>query len=167
MPQYRLRRVCFTLNNYSELELANITAATGEAWCARAVVGRELSESGTPHLQGYFEANSAKSFTAWKTAISHRAHLEPARGSAWDNFVYCTKEDQSPVCKPADPDLWREAEPTGAAGVLSRIAQGTYQVGVCVRWAHGSVASARRPAVAGRSAPPFLLESGGPHIESG
>jgi Putative viral replication protein len=48
----KVQKFCFTLNNYTEDEFKKI----GEYMLKNAVygiVGREIGELGTPHLQGY------------------------------------------------------------------------------------------------------------------
>lgn len=46
------------------------------------------------HWQGYFSANNAIRFKAAKAIVrDNSAHVEPAKGTADQNYVYCTKLD--------------------------------------------------------------------------
>lgn len=90
MPTQK-KAYCFTLNNYTEDEYSNILR-TCEVESRYAVVGREVGESGTPHLQGYIIFKSAYRFTTIKNRYLPRCHIEIAKGSAGCNRVYCTKD---------------------------------------------------------------------------
>ncbi len=47
------KRWCFTLNNYTEIDISSIDAIKSK--CDLIIVGKEIGEQGTPHLQGYCE----------------------------------------------------------------------------------------------------------------
>lgn len=51
-----------------------------------------INGEGTPHIQGYIHFKNAKWFTAVKNLLRNKAHIEPAKGSPWQNFEYCSKE---------------------------------------------------------------------------
>lgn len=78
---------CFTVNNYSEGD-ENLFK---ELACAYMVYGREVGESGTPHLQGFVSLNSNSRLSGVKK-IHAGAHWEIAKGSSEQNRVYCTKQ---------------------------------------------------------------------------
>lgn len=86
----RIRKVCFTLNNYTQGEYDDITQIT-QAKCKYWIIAKEIGESGTPHLQGYIEFKDAKTFSSIK-AWNTRLHLEKAKGSRQQNFNYCSKD---------------------------------------------------------------------------
>ena len=69
----------FVLNNYSEDEYRSI-----KDWCSAecdyAVVGKEVGEEGTPHLQGYFRKKVKCRLSSLKDSLSGRAHFEVASG---------------------------------------------------------------------------------------
>lgn len=89
----RSRGWCFTLNNYTADEYAHIVQVIDNQ-CTFGVVGREVGESGTPHLQGYFYMANTCSFSAVvKMLDSSRVHIERAKGTPQQNKVYCTKSD--------------------------------------------------------------------------
>lgn len=83
----RSRRFCFTLNNYSEEEVV----AVKEWECSYLIFGKEVSASGTPHLQGYVSFANAKTLTALKR-LSDRAHWEISRGTPKQASEYCEKD---------------------------------------------------------------------------
>lgn len=83
----RSRAWCFTLNNYTDEELARVRGVD----CKYLIIGFEEGDEGTPHLQGYVYFDNAKSFAAAKKAVSSRAHLEEAKGNPQQNYEYCSK----------------------------------------------------------------------------
>jgi hypothetical protein len=83
-----MRNVCLTINNYTPEDIKSIDAFRPE--CRYMVVGVELSDSNTPHLQCYFQLARRLSFNTIQKQF-RRAHIEPARGTAKENYQYCTK----------------------------------------------------------------------------
>lgn len=82
-------RWCLTLNNYTESELHIISSIVPEV-CKFGIIGTEVGESGTPHLQGYLEFKSKK---RPKSVIGiPRIHWEKAKGDRKSNIDYCSKE---------------------------------------------------------------------------
>lgn len=91
----RVRTWCLTLNNPTEEEEQALLSSLHGPSVVRAVVAREVGESGTPHLQGYVQLKSGKTMTAFKRwAGCERYHLEEAIAGlrAWN---YCLKGEQS------------------------------------------------------------------------
>lgn len=83
------KRWCFTLNNYTEDEISSIVP-TINSKCAVAIVGKEVGENGTPHLQGYIEfKKKSRPFTHFKLK---RIHWEKCKGTREENVEYCSKE---------------------------------------------------------------------------
>lgn len=83
------KRWCFTLNGYlesDEAELIQRCCAMGAKYC----IGREVGESGNPHLQGYIEF--AKKIRPLSLKFSFYAHWEKCKGTRDDNLRYCTKD---------------------------------------------------------------------------
>lgn len=80
---------CFTLNNYTEDELSSISSIV-PGICTKAIVGKEVGESGTPHLQGFC------AFKIKCRPMSHglpkRMHWEKCKGSSAQNEAYCEKD---------------------------------------------------------------------------
>lgn len=83
----KFRAYCFTLNNYTDLEYT----ATTEMECRYLCVGKEIGDSGTPHLQGYIYFDNPRSFSAIKKKMK-RAHIEPANGTPLQGSQYCKKD---------------------------------------------------------------------------
>ena len=78
---------CFTINNPTE------DAISALADYAYLVVGKEVGESGTPHLQGYVCMKIAKRLTTMSKMLP-RAHLEVMKGSPKQASDYCKKDGQ-------------------------------------------------------------------------
>lgn len=87
----RSRSYCFTLNNYTEQDINNIlTQFKRNEWLY--ILGKELGENKTPHIQGYCAHSNAFSFNTLKKIIP-RAHIEKAKGSMEQNYKYCSKQN--------------------------------------------------------------------------
>lgn len=100
---------CFTLNNYSEDEFSAFRDVC-ERECSYAVIGKEVGENGTPHLQGYFRCKSKYRLSQIKDKFSRRAHFAVARGDAKSNREYCSKSG----------DVWSIGECSGGRPSKSR-----------------------------------------------
>ena len=86
---HRLKRYVFTINNWSEAEQTHVRALASEV--KYLVWGREVGDSGTPHLQGFVIFNTSTRFRAAKQAIGQRAWLGLARGTNIQASDYCKK----------------------------------------------------------------------------
>jgi len=84
---FRSRCWVATLNNYDLDDIESIKALT----CDYCIVGDEVGESGTPHLQCYFRFKSARTLSALKKKLS-TAHFEVALGNDLQNREYCSKQ---------------------------------------------------------------------------
>lgn len=91
MPPTPKKAYCFTLNNYTEDEYQSICRVC-ETESRYAIVGREVGESGTPHLQGYVIFKKSYRFNTIKDRLLPRCHIENAAGSPDSNFRYCSKD---------------------------------------------------------------------------
>ncbi len=90
----RLRRFCFTINNWTEEEYIWLTNWKQPRWL---IVGKELGDNLTPHLQGACILNNQVSFTTLKLMTGfRRAHIEVMHGRPVDSMIYCSKEDEVP-----------------------------------------------------------------------
>lgn len=85
----RSRRWTFTINNYAEEKVAQLIELFGDK--SQYIIGREIGEEKTPHLQGYVEFKFGKSFSAVKKLMP-AAHIEKARGDRKQNWEYCSKD---------------------------------------------------------------------------
>ena len=102
------RHWCFTLNHptddeYNYLCCLPDTNETGH--CNYIVVGREVGEAGTPHLQGYLELDCQQLLGWLKSHISQRAHWEKRRGGRDAAREYCMKDGEW-----YEAGRWREEE---------------------------------------------------------
>lgn len=86
------KRWCFTLNNYTSNDIDAFKFHSSKY--KKCIIGEEIGESGTPHLQGYIYFNTKlRPLSLFKDL---GAHFEKARGTCLDNFKYCSKEGK--VC---------------------------------------------------------------------
>nr|AJP36430.1 replication-associated protein [Avon-Heathcote Estuary associated circular virus 15] len=94
--QQRLSRFVFTLNNWTQEEYTNIIS-TDVKWI---VVGKEIGDEGTPHLQGAVVIGKQTAFSTIKKWPGFaRAHIENMRGKPFDSLKYCTKQDTDAFVK--------------------------------------------------------------------
>lgn len=84
----KARSYCFTLNNYTADDLELIKQLKYKF----IIIGDEVGESGTPHLQGYVSFNSSTSFKTVKDAMP-KAHIEASKGTPQQNISYCSKQN--------------------------------------------------------------------------
>lgn len=83
------RHWAFTLNNYSERDLEDICSKCSTfGW--RYTIGREVGESGTPHLQGHIYIPKKARFAQVLAVTGERAHIEKARNPK-ASVEYCKK----------------------------------------------------------------------------
>jgi len=95
-----------TLNNYTEGDLEKIKALSIFSY---GCIGKEVGESGTPHLQGYLQLKKqsriASVTKAIKDAVGKAPHTEPAKGNHAQNLEYCSKD--------GDVEEWGEPRTQG------------------------------------------------------
>lgn len=82
-------RWCFTLNNYTQGEL-DMFSSIVPIKCKKYIIGKEVGETGTPHLQGYVEFKSK--VRPISVFDCERIHWEKAKGNIAANSNYCSKE---------------------------------------------------------------------------
>jgi len=80
---------CFTLNNYSDEDIRKLK----ESEYTYLVFGKEVGESGTPHLQGYIELITRRRLVTVKR-IAETAHFEVRKSTAVNAANYCKKDGQ-------------------------------------------------------------------------
>lgn len=84
------RRWAFTINNYTDEEVASVKALVPSV-CNYIAFSKEVGQvTGTPHLQGYFEFQKKVTLSGLKKLMP-RGHFEPARGDCFANIKYVAK----------------------------------------------------------------------------
>ena len=100
----RIRAYIITLNNYTEDEITSLKKACENPNVLLASVGKEVGESGTPHLQGFMRMKNGKTFSAMKKFLgSNRWHFEQAYGSDYDAWIYTRKDGDILIDKGEHP----------------------------------------------------------------
>lgn len=84
------RAWCLTLNNYTTEEYEDIKKEFPNDTLTQLVLGEEIGENGTPHLQGCIRYKNARSFSSMKKLFP-RANISECRN--WDASInYCKKD---------------------------------------------------------------------------
>jgi len=81
---------CFTLNNYTPSDVERLLALESEASVSYCVFGREIGDTGTPHLQGFVQFQGRKTRSS-AIALCGQAHFTVARQVA-NSIAYCKKD---------------------------------------------------------------------------
>lgn len=85
----------FTVNNYSEEEVQILKTDLSDSHkTIYGIIGFEVGQGGTNHIQGYVECLQRRGLLAVKEAFPGlaRAHLEVRRGSRQQAIKYCRKD---------------------------------------------------------------------------
>jgi len=84
------KRWCFTLNNYTEEQISSIVPIIEEK-CEKALVSKEVGESGTPHLQGFIKLKvKERPMTIFNIKS---IHWEKAKGNDDSQLTYISKQN--------------------------------------------------------------------------
>jgi len=84
----------FTLNNYTDDEQEALRVLGAGEQVNYLVFGREVGETGTPHLQGYVEWTSGVSVATSRRRLGGRAHVEMRMGTSSQAADYCKKDGE-------------------------------------------------------------------------
>lgn len=87
-----LRNFVFTRNNYTDEHIQQFH----DLPASYKIFGREVGESGTPHLQGYVELEKPMRFLTLKKRLPG-FWIQKREGSPLQASDYCCKEDANPV----------------------------------------------------------------------
>lgn len=87
---------CFTVNNYTDVEIQQMAEAASELLESQSlqyvVWGKEVGETGTPHLQGFASFSKRITLQQLKQQLKLRAHCEASRGTPTQAAEYCKKD---------------------------------------------------------------------------
>lgn len=120
----RSRGWCFTLNNYTLWDDADIDRLAEEA--QYLIYGKERGENDTPHYQGFVYFSTLKSFNQLRDYLP-RAHVEKQRGTLDAAIEYCKKEGdfvergERPYGPTSQKNQWKEVIQLARAGKLQEI----------------------------------------------
>lgn len=87
----RARLWCFTLNNYTEVEVDGVKQWIANQGAQYVGFGKEVGENKTPHIQGFVLFYNPRELAGLKK-INKRMHWEICRGDFQQNKVYCSKQ---------------------------------------------------------------------------
>lgn len=82
-----MSRYCYTFFRYTDDEYAKIRRIPSKFH----VIGKEKTQIGSSHLQGYIEFHFPISYPAFKRMMGHGCHVEKPRKSRVPNTIYCCK----------------------------------------------------------------------------
>lgn len=86
---------CFTLNNFNEDDLErfdNLGSNIGSN-IQYVIIGREIGENGTHHLQGFIQFTKKIRLRQVKGFVGNTAHCEVMMGTALQASNYCKKDE--------------------------------------------------------------------------
>lgn len=133
----RSRGWVFTLNNYNPDD--ELWAYDLSLCCVYVVVGKEIADSGTPHLQGFCYFANKKSLSQMKD--SHAScHWEPQRGSNRQAADYCKKDGDYFESGECPKEKGGESEKERWELALGAYAAGDYAsvpADILIRYGHG------------------------------
>jgi len=82
----------FTLNNYKEEDLKLFSSIVPDI-CDKCIIGKEVGESGTPHLQGYIKFKTkVRPMGIFKECKAIHWEIKKKYATEMDNFKYCSKD---------------------------------------------------------------------------
>lgn len=96
------KRWIFTWNNYPNnwFDLIGPSSANSSK-ISEFIYGQEVGESGTPHIQGYFEVDEKIRPTSLKWPV--QIHFEKCLGTRADNIKYCSKDGKFQASRGCQP----------------------------------------------------------------
>jgi len=84
-------RYCFTINNYTTEQEDAVALLGAQAHVKYLIYGKEVGESGTPHLQGFVIFTGNQRFNTVR-GLFPGGHIERTRGTSQQARDYCKKE---------------------------------------------------------------------------
>lgn len=87
------KRWCLTVHHSNPQEIKQLL---DNPLIERFVGQQEKTQAGIPHYQIYMELKTAKRWQQVKALFApHEPHIEQSKGTPWQNYIYCTKEDSA------------------------------------------------------------------------
>ena len=86
------RRWCLTCNNWVQEDIDRFWNLSESITVDYKIYGKEVGESGTPHLQAFIIFRRAVRFKRLKEALGPKWHLEAAKGTSVQAATYCRKD---------------------------------------------------------------------------
>lgn len=83
----KARGYCLTVNNYDDNDIETLTNIEARY----LIIGKEVGENGTPHLQCYIEFENPRAFAGVKKLLP-KAHIEKRIATPQQASEYCKKE---------------------------------------------------------------------------
>lgn len=88
MTNTRSRSYCFTINNYTDYDIADVMILADEA--RYLICGFEKGEKGTDHIQGYVFFDNPIWRNSMKTKL--KGYITKSKGNPQQNYDYCSKD---------------------------------------------------------------------------
>lgn len=96
-PRQKSRGWCVTVNNYDDDAIRGFrNFHDSTAGCKYLIIGKEIGESGTPHLQIYLYVENPRYGNVLRQACGSKGHWIAAKGTPAQNQTYCSKGYQLP-----------------------------------------------------------------------
>lgn len=137
----RISRFVFTLNNWTQEEYTWLTNVWKPSWM---IIGKEIGDEGTPHLQGACVIGAQSAFSKIKALPGfRRAHIEKMMGDCIHSDIYCRKEDNDPYVYGEMPkpgkrnDLHDTIELIHDGATMRELAENVSSAAVLVRYPKG------------------------------
>lgn len=127
---YARKRYVFTINNPTFEDYCAVVEFCTTSNCCYAVVGEEVGEKGTPHLQGFVNLRCKQRPKRLEELLGGRAWISPARGSDLDNKAYCQKE--RPYLECGEPQ--RQGQRSDLRDAVTALDEGMSLCDVARKW---------------------------------
>lgn len=120
----RARNWIFTVNNYTDADIAIFNQLVPDT-AKYVVYGKEVGESGTPHLQGYVQFKAQLRLASCKK-VHPTCYWDAARGTPEENLEYCSKQGDHyefgtavKKAQRSDIDAFKEAVSSGENNMIT------------------------------------------------
>lgn len=90
IPPKKSRKWILVINNYTKKNYLELLKYF-ESYAKLYILAKEIGENKTPHIQAYCNLKIQRTFLTMKKDFP-TAHIEQAKGSDKQNFIYCAKD---------------------------------------------------------------------------